>query len=57
LEEKIDKIDLKMESNSDDYVLLQDLVREKEVLDKALLEKYERWEYLNELSDKIKNRE
>lgn len=54
LEEKIDKIDLKMESNSDDYVLLQDLVREKEVLDKALLEKYERWEYLNELSDKIK---
>ena len=53
LEKLIRKIEDKMESNSDDYVLLQELMIEKEKLDADLLTKYKRWEYLNELVEKI----
>jgi ATP-binding cassette subfamily F protein uup len=54
MEELIRKIEAKMEANSDNYVSLQELMIEKEKLDMDLLRKYQRWEYLNELVEKIK---
>ncbi|MBV1757080.1 MAG: ABC-F family ATP-binding cassette domain-containing protein [Dethiosulfatibacter sp.] len=53
VEKLIREIAEKMESHSDDYVLLQELMIEKEKLDMDLLTKYKRWEYLNELVEKI----
>jgi ATP-binding cassette subfamily F protein uup len=53
MEELIRKIEAKMEANSDNYVSLQELMIEKEKLDMDLLRKYQRWEYLNELVEKI----
>ncbi|MDP3387601.1 MAG: ABC-F family ATP-binding cassette domain-containing protein [Eubacteriales bacterium] len=53
MEERIRKIEAKMEANSDNYVFLQELMIEKEKLDMDLLRKYQRWEYLNELVEKI----
>lgn len=55
LEEEIESIDIKIDKASTDYVLLQELLGEKKELEKKLDEKMERWVYLNELAEKIKN--
>lgn len=52
-EKRIREVEEKMENNSDNYVLLQGLLVEKEKLDTDLLAKYKKWEYLNELVEKI----
>jgi ABC transport system ATP-binding/permease protein len=53
LENKIECMGDKINKASTDYSLLQELLKEKEDLEKQLEEKMERWVYLNELSEKI----
>ncbi|NLV86504.1 MAG: ABC-F family ATP-binding cassette domain-containing protein [Clostridiales bacterium] len=53
LEEKLKELDTLMEDAASDYIRLQELMEEKELLDSQLEEKMERWLYLNELADKI----
>lgn len=53
LEEKIEKLDQELVQNSSDYSKLQAFTEEKEELEMELLEKMERWEYLNDLAEKI----
>ncbi|HAE43098.1 MAG TPA: ABC transporter [Clostridiales bacterium] len=53
MERSIREIESKMETNADNYVMLQDLLKEKEILDQELINKYKRWDYLNELVEKI----
>lgn len=53
LEDNIVKIDMKIEEYSTDYSKLQELMIEKEKIEKTLEEKMERWLYLNELAEKI----
>lgn len=53
MERSIREIESKMETNADNYVMLQDLLKEKEILDRELINKYKRWDYLNELVEKI----
>jgi len=55
LEQKLEKIEIQLESNSTDYVKLQDLVEEKTRTEKLLEEKMDRWVYLNDLADQIAN--
>ncbi|MGL5381031.1 ABC-F family ATP-binding cassette domain-containing protein [Clostridium sp.] len=55
LEEKISLIDKKMEKNSSNYGLLNELTSEKESLEETLLEKYERLEYLDDIAEQIAN--
>jgi len=54
-EDKIEKIENKISEAISDYTLLQELIAEKEELQKQLEEKMERWVYLNELAEKIAN--
>ncbi|MGB7605772.1 MAG: ABC-F family ATP-binding cassette domain-containing protein [Lutisporaceae bacterium] len=53
LEEQISDIDVKIKAAATDYMLLQQLMKEKEDLEKQLEEKMERWIYLNELCERI----
>lgn len=53
LEEKIENLDKDMAKNSSNYGKLNELMKEKESVQKMLDEKYERWEYLNEIAEAI----
>ncbi len=53
LEEKIQQLEEAIKTASADYVLLQQLMTEKEALESQLEGKMERWVYLNELAEKI----
>lgn len=53
LEQKIDELNLMIGEASTDYIRLQELMSQKDVLDKNLEDKLERWIYLNELAEKI----
>lgn len=53
LEKKIEDTEKKIQRASSDYAQLQELLAEKEALEKQLEEKMERWVYLNELAEKI----
>lgn len=53
LEEKIVKLDEEISENTSDFQKLQELLTEKENLEKLLEEKMDRWTYLNELAEKI----
>lgn len=53
LEEKIETLDKEMAKNSSNYGKLNELIKEKEAAEKELEEKYERWEYLNEIAAAI----
>lgn len=53
LEEKITALEGRIAEASSDYVLLQQLMEEKNSLEAQLEEKMERWVYLNELAEKI----
>ena len=55
LEAEIEVIEEALGENTSDYMKLQDLMDEKERLEGTLEEKMERWEYLNELAEKIEN--
>ena len=53
LEEKINDLNVLISKASSDYIRLQELIDQKNDLDKNLEEKMERWIYLNELVEKI----
>ncbi|SHJ66209.1 ABC-F family ATP-binding cassette domain-containing protein [Tepidibacter formicigenes] len=55
LENKLEEINKKINNAGSDFVLLQELMKDKEVLENTLKEKFERWTYLNELAEKIAN--
>lgn len=53
LETKIEEIDAKIDETKSDYILLEELLKEKGELEKKLEEKMERWVYLNGLAEQI----
>ena len=53
LENDIAELTVQMERYASDYIKLQQLMAQKELLDKALEDKMERWVYLNDLAEKI----
>lgn len=53
LEEKKEVLTIQMNKASSDFGKLNEILKEKEALEVSLDEKYERWTYLNELSEKI----
>lgn len=53
LEGRINNTVIKIDEANADYTLLQQLVIEKEAMEKQLKEKMERWVYLNELAENI----
>lgn len=53
IENRISEIEQLMIKNASSYSALQELIEEKEKLDEELLLKYERYEYLEDLSNKI----
>ncbi|URZ01924.1 ribosomal protection-like ABC-F family protein [Clostridium felsineum] len=54
-ENKLNSIEDKINSAGSDYMLLEDLMVEKKNVEENLQHLYDRWEYLNELAEKIKN--
>ncbi len=53
LEERIDELESEMLANASDAFILADLSEEKTKLEAELEHKMERWEYLNELAERI----
>lgn len=53
LETKIEELDTQMLKFTSDFVKLNELTKEKEAAEAALEEKMERWEYLEDLAQKI----
>jgi ABC transport system ATP-binding/permease protein len=53
LEGQLGDLSQLMQTESSNYVKLQELITQKEALEKALEEKTERWIYLNDLAEKI----
>lgn len=55
LESKKLRIESDIEKNASDYSKLNELISEKDKLETLLEEKYERWTYLNDISEKIQS--
>ena len=55
LENRLSEIDDEMVKNATDCGKLNDLTKEKEELEEQLMEKMDRWEYLEDLAQKIAN--
>lgn len=53
MEEQSAQIDAAMEKHASEALKLADLAKEKESIEQQLEEKMERWEYLNELAERI----
>ena len=53
LEEKLEKLDIDMNKNATNSVKLKELMDEKEETEALLMEKMDRWEYLEDLAKKI----
>ena len=53
IENKLGENEEKINNASADFTLLQELLKEKENLEKELEQKMERWVYLNEIAEKI----
>lgn len=53
LEEKLSKIQTEMENAASDYGKLNELLQEKEIIERELEHKMERWEHLTQLADEI----
>jgi ATP-binding cassette subfamily F protein uup len=53
LEQRLKEIEEEIKSISSDYILLQQLMKDKEEVEHKLEYKLERWVYLNELAEKI----
>lgn len=56
LEEKIEQFNQELIEHATDYVKLQDIMAQKEIIEEELAHKYERWEYLNQLAEAIENK-
>lgn len=55
LEEKLEALDIEIGKSATDFVKLNELTKEKEEVEILLEEKMQRWMYLMELEEKIKN--
>lgn len=55
LEYELEEIDENIKLSSSDYTALEELVEKKERVEEELLKMMERWEYLNEIAEKINN--
>lgn len=55
LEYKLEEINENIKLSSSDYTVLEELVEKKEKVEEQLLKMMERWEYLNEIAEKINN--
>ena len=55
LEEKLENIDIQIGTSATDFIKLNELTKEKEEVEQLLEEKIERWMYLMDLEEKIKN--
>ncbi len=55
LEQRISEMEEEMEANASNYGKLSELTAEKEKSEEQLMYKMERWEYLTELAEQIKN--
>ncbi|GMQ57595.1 ABC-F family ATP-binding cassette domain-containing protein [Vallitalea sediminicola] len=55
VEDKISKVEEEIGKGGSDFVRLQELTEEKEKLESKLVEFMDRWEYLNELAEKIED--
>lgn len=55
LEEKLENIDIQIGTSATDFIKLNELTKEKEEVEQLLEEKMERWMYLMDLEEKIKN--
>lgn len=55
LENRLSEIDDEMVKNATNFGKLNELTKEKENLEGQLMEKMERWEYLEDLAQKIAN--
>ena len=53
LEEKIEELEQDMQRNATNSAKLSEIMAQKEETEAALEEKMERWEYLNDLAEKI----
>lgn len=53
LEENIQQLEEEITKNSNSYTKLQELMEEKQIVEKQLEEKMERWVYLNDLAERI----
>ncbi|MCT4688900.1 ABC-F family ATP-binding cassette domain-containing protein [Vallitalea sp.] len=53
VEDKISKVEEEIGKGGSDFVRLQELTEEKEKLESKLVELMDRWEYLNELAERI----
>ena len=56
LEQSIEKIDKEMEAVASQYTKLEELIKQKQELEGKLEEKMERWVYLSELDEKIRDK-
>ena len=54
LEGKIENLEGEISRNATDFVRLNELVKEKEEAEAQLEEKMDRWVYLNDLAERIK---
>ncbi len=57
LEEKIEKLEQEMAECASSYTRLTELTEEKEATEVALFEKMERWEYLEDLAERIREQD
>jgi len=53
LENRVSELDDEIAKNATSYSKLAELTKEKEDVERQLEEKMERWEYLNDLAEKI----
>jgi ABC transport system ATP-binding/permease protein len=55
LEQKVSSVQTEIESQTSNFEALQELLHQKEELEKELAEKTDRWVYLNDLAEQIEN--
>ncbi|MCX7747776.1 MAG: ABC-F family ATP-binding cassette domain-containing protein [Clostridia bacterium] len=53
LEEELKEVNRKIDASSSNFEMLQDLLSQKELMEKNLEQAIERWAYLNEIAEKI----
>ena len=53
IETEIEELNKKINSTISDYTLIEELISQRDTLEKNLEEKMDRWTYLNELAELI----
>ena len=53
LETKLSEIENQLKKEISNYVKINEFIKQKEETEELLMEKMERWEYLNEIAEQI----